>query len=296
MNKKVIIAILVVFMLVLGGAAIFIAVNLNNQSTVIPEGAKAYEFTNYSCSGSCDSGKECNKYGDPDPGKMWSCWPTNGVYKCAQSAINEGGNSCWGCPGNMQACGCDESACESACLAKIPSSGGSAEHTMLCDSCGQKFTCSCSKSSSKLVCGDLGCTRDSDCEGYDSSFPPGSMECAERTDGNAALQRCVIICPSGTKMDSTYCGCITPTVTITPSYTTTITPTITITTIPKTALINDDVDRLLIGFGMIFMGIVFYKNNLYYSSFNFFKTAFIEVPKKKALSKFEEKVERSQKK
>ena len=50
----------------------------------------------------------------------------------------------------------------------------------------------------------------------------------------------------------------TRTPTITPTGSTTITPTQPITTIPQTALITDEVDRILIGVGMIFIGIMVY--------------------------------------
>jgi hypothetical protein len=83
----------------------------------------------------------------------------------------------------------------------------------------------------------------------------------------------------------------TPTNTNTPTNTPTLTPTKPITTIPQTALITDEVDRVLIGFGMVFIGILFYKNNLYYSTFFLFKNLFIEDPKKKEIEKFEKKVQ-----
>lgn len=177
--------------------------------------------------------------------------------------------------------------------------------------------CACG-TTSKLVCGDLGCTRDSDCEGYDSSFPPGSMECAERTDGNASLQRCVIVCGEGTTKDG-YCACVTttpsvspsispsetpsvtpsetptltptetptltpsvsPSLTITETPTPTLTPSVSITTtltispsgsitptgsttrIPQTALINDEVDRIIIGMTFIILGFAIYKSGAY---------------------------------
>lgn len=293
MNKKVIIGVLVVLMLVLGGAAIFIAVNLSSQQNITPEGVSALSFTNYSCSGACDSGRECNQYGDPPAGKMWACWLNGSSYKCAYSDINEGGNACWGCPGNTHACGCDESACESACLAKI-SSGGSATHTMLCGSCQQKFTCECSKGSSKIACGDTGCVSDSDCSGYNNNVP-GSITCDEVTGNNPAQQRCVIICPSGTTKVGD-CSCVTATPTITPSHTPTITPTKVVTTLPPTALITDEVDRVLIGVALIFFGLIIYKNNLYYSTFFFFKNTFRDVfvvnPKKKNKESFEKSVEK----
>jgi hypothetical protein len=178
--------------------------------------------------------------------------------------------------------------------------------------------CACG-TSTKLVCGDLGCTRDSDCEGYDSSFPPGSMECAERTDGNAALQRCVIVCGPDTVKDG-YCSCVTPTPSVSPSVSPsetptetptstpsetptdtptptvspsitltespTITPSSTITTtltvspsvsitptgskLPPTALISDEVDRIIIGFTFMILGFALYKSGAYLALGNAF--------------------------
>ncbi|MEM3374627.1 MAG: hypothetical protein QXE31_05395, partial [Candidatus Woesearchaeota archaeon] len=43
-----------------------------------------------SCSGSCESGSECNAAGDPSEGKMWSCRKVNGAFQCVQEEINAG--------------------------------------------------------------------------------------------------------------------------------------------------------------------------------------------------------------
>lgn len=198
MKKKVFIIILIVLTTLLAVGSVLISVYLSSQQNITPEKVDALSFTNYRCSGSCTSGRECNQYGNPPAGKMWSCWYNNsaGGYRCAYSGINEGGNSCWGCPGNTHACGCDTSACNTACLKKIPSSGGSATYSMNCSSCQQLFTCSCSKGAppgDKLSCGDSGCNAYNNCE-----------------SGNICNANvCQKLCPSGTTRIGD-CTCSTP--------------------------------------------------------------------------------------
>ena len=269
-------------MLVLGGAAVFIAVRLNSQTTIIPEEAKAYSFTNYPCSGACNSGRECNSYGDPSPGTMWSCWPTNGTYRCAESAINEGGDQCWGCPGNMAPCGCDEAACNTACLAKIPASGGSATHTMLCAGCQQKFTCSCSTTITNTPTVTI-------TTNITNTLTP--------TGSGTATPTITTTLTVTTTITTTITKTITPTLTNTstptntPTNTPTITPTEIVTTIPETALINDEVDRILIGIGLVVLGIIFYANNLYVPIYFIIKKAVIDTPRNASIDKFQDKVQ-----
>ena len=170
-----------------------------------------------SCSGSCNSGAECNSAGDPDPGNMWSCYAnSSGAYRCIQEATNSGGDRCYlTCGSGWKACGCNKAACNSTCLDKIPSSGGSATHTMLCDNCGQKFTCSCSKASSStptpaytntptptptptltptplpLNCGQTGCNG--------RGCTPNNISCNNNV--------CQINCPNGDQRVGD-CGCL----------------------------------------------------------------------------------------
>lgn len=103
-------------------------------------------WTNYPCSGRCDSGAECNGAGTPSPGNMWSCYYRDGVgYRCREDPINSGGNSCYlDCQTGWSPCGCDRNACVNNCLRNIDD-GESGEYTMLCSRCRQEFTCSCSK-------------------------------------------------------------------------------------------------------------------------------------------------------
>ena len=239
MNKKVIIAVLVVLMVILGGSAIYIAVKLNEEASVVPEEAKAATWSNW-CDGGCGSGKQCNNNGnagwvDPAPGKMWSCL---GYGICAQTPTDEtnpGDDGCYlddNCVWQPE-CGCNEGACMTACLAKIPGPSGSATHTMKCVDCQQDFTCECSKSVTNTP------TK------TPTNTPTGSPT---TTPTNTPT-----ITPTGSPTATP-----TRTPTITPTGSTTITPTQPITTIPQTALITDEVDRILIGVGMIFIGIMVY--------------------------------------
>ena len=151
MNKKILVTAMVVIMLLLGIAAVLIGIRLATLPTTTPLDGKAAppsaEFTNNPCSGQCESGAECNSFGNPPVGKMWSCWYNSsvGAYRCAYDDYNSGGSSCYyDCSSGWQPCGCDWNACVDACLDKI-GPGESGKHTMPCDNCGQKFTCDCEK-------------------------------------------------------------------------------------------------------------------------------------------------------
>jgi hypothetical protein len=205
---------------------------------------------------------------------MWSCWPTNGTYRCAESAINEGGDQCWGCPGSMLPCECDEAACNTACKAKIPATGGSATHTMICGGCQQKFTCSCSTSVTNTPTITI-------TTNITNTVTPTGSGTATPTITTTITK---IVTP-------TLTSTVTPTFTYTPTSTPTITPTEVVTTIPQTALITDEVDRVLIGIGMVVLGIVFYTNNLYSPIYFFIKKSVFDNPRNNYLDKFQEKVQ-----
>ena len=146
-NKKLLITFLVILMVLLGVAAIFIGIKLATTQEVTPTEGKAapdnliFPAASYYCSGSCESGAECNQYGDPPPGKMWSCWSQT----CSYEDVNSGGSSCYlDCQTGWSPCGCDVSECEDRCMDTI-GPGESGTYTMLCDNCRQKFSCDCEK-------------------------------------------------------------------------------------------------------------------------------------------------------
>jgi hypothetical protein len=222
-NKKLLIAVLVIIMVLLGVAAIFIGIKLATTPEVTPTEGKAapdnliFPAASYYCSGSCESGAECNKYGDPPPGKMWSCWSQT----CSYEDVNSGGSQCYlSCdPYGWYPCGCDMSACRNKCLQQI-GPGESGTYTMLCDNCGQKFSCDCEK------------------PGVSNSPTPTN------TPTNT---------PTGTPSK-------TPTVTVTKSVTPTVSKSITPTpTLPPTALISDEADMIVFGLIFIVLGAGIYK-------------------------------------
>ena len=75
MNKKRLVVIgLIIATLIISGAAVYIGIRISQQST-LPEETKAepvalLQYTSFGCSGRCESGKECNQYGDPPVGYM----------------------------------------------------------------------------------------------------------------------------------------------------------------------------------------------------------------------------------
>jgi hypothetical protein len=253
-------------MLILGGSAVYIAVKLNEEASVVPEDSKAATWSNW-CNAGCGSGKQCNKgsngsgWVDPAPGTMWSCL-SYGV--CAQTPINEtspGDDGCFlddNCVWQDD-CGCNVSACRTACLAKIPGPSGSATHTMKCAACQQDFTCECSKSVTDTPTNTPTDTPTNTPTGTPTNTPTGT--------------------PTGTPTN-TPTGTPTKTPTNTPTGSPTITPSQPITTIPQTALITDEVDRILIGVGMIFIGILVYMS-------------VSAKPKLKTNKRFEEKIQDS---
>ena len=75
MNKKKYLAlILIITTIIVGVGAIYIGIRLGQEPDVTPDESKAAPanliWTNHPCSGSCESGSECNQYGDPPAGKM----------------------------------------------------------------------------------------------------------------------------------------------------------------------------------------------------------------------------------
>jgi hypothetical protein len=267
MNKKVIIGILVVLMIILGGSAIYIAVRLNEEASVIPEESKAVSWPN-SCNGGCGSGKQCNSNGksgwvDPAPGKMWSCIVTypGGVRTstCEQTPTDEifchDPNDPSTCdPGCFMddsctwqpECGCNEGECITACRAQL-SGPGSATYTMACSICEQDFTCECSITPTPT--------------GSPTNTPTGSPTNTPTGSPTNTPTGSPTNTPTGSPTNTptnTPTGTPTKTPTNTPTGSPTITLTQPITTIPQTALITDEVDRILIGVGMIFIGIMVY--------------------------------------
>ncbi|MEI7579267.1 MAG: peptidoglycan DD-metalloendopeptidase family protein [bacterium] len=103
--------------------------------------------TTYSCSGSCNSGKDCNAFGNPGEGSMWSCLKNqSGVFKCFQDTINSGGTSCFlNCsPRAWQPCNCDIAKCQATCIQNNQNNpAGHYTYTDQCLSCQQSFTCGC---------------------------------------------------------------------------------------------------------------------------------------------------------
>lgn len=149
MNKKILTTFLIILVFLLIVAAVFIGIRLSTTTTT-PEDIRALpsniQFTTIPCSGSCESGDECNDDGDPPVGKMWACYidPSVSSYRCAYVDINEGGSSCYlDCDTGWSSCGCDEDLCIEKCLESI-GPGESNTYTMDCDNCGQEFTCECS--------------------------------------------------------------------------------------------------------------------------------------------------------
>lgn len=255
-------------------------------------------WTNNPCTGACGSGSECNQYGDPPVDKMWSCWYNNnaGGYRCSYTDINDGGNACYYAPGTCATgpCGCNEfegdDSCNSKCLESIDP-GESGTYTMECDNCKQLFTCSCEKPAEVIhPCGDqtFNCLRDAQCESStskgvkqicdvngkncrdESTTEKYAVECREYAD--SSLNRCGLTktaCPTGytdfteVRNGVGVCGCrknappTTTPPTTTPPTTTPATTTPTKTLVP-TALISDEVDRMIIGAVLLILGLSFF--------------------------------------
>ncbi len=99
-----------------------------------------------SCSGGPRSGDECNVLGYPiNVNHMFSCLNLGSGYKCYETPINDGGNSCFlDSDGVKKACGCNQSSCEATCLANNAGKPtGTYTQGSTCNACGQNFTCSC---------------------------------------------------------------------------------------------------------------------------------------------------------
>jgi len=230
-NKKLLITFLVVLMVLLGVAAIFIGIKLATTQEVTPTEGKAapdnliFPAASYYCSGSCESGAECNQYGDPPPGKMWSCWSQT----CSYEDVNSGGSKCYlSCnPYGWYPCGCDVSECEDRCMDTI-GPGESGTYTMLCDNCGQKFSC--------------------DCEKPGVSNTPTPSNTPTNTPTGTPTQT-----PTGTPSRTPT---ITPSKSVTPTVSKSITPT---PTLPPTALISDEADMIVFGLMFIVIGAGIYK-------------------------------------
>jgi hypothetical protein len=227
-NKKILIAVLVILMVLLGIAAVFIGIKLATTPEVTPTEGKAapdnliFPAASYYCSGSCESGAECNQYGDPPPGKMWSCWSQT----CSYEDVNSGGSSCYlDCQTGWSPCGCDVSECEDRCMDTI-GPGESGTYTMLCDNCRQKFSCDCEK--------------------------PGVSNTPTNTPTSTPTSTPTNT-PTGTPT-KTPTG--TPSKTVTPTVSKSITPT---PTLPPTALISDEADMIVFGLVFIILGAGMYK-------------------------------------
>jgi hypothetical protein len=303
-------------MVVLGGAAIYIAVNLSNQNNVTPEDAQAYTYSNCPVMsgslGTCQmpdgqcTGPICmqgvkynlNSSASCNPGQMVNCYSSGPVCATAQ---------CGPCSPD-----CGSGTAVDPVGGNCPS--GSTKTRGTCSGCDNPYWGCCEDStppeSDKIACGDYECGdfggincdhNDNNC--YDSMCEggPSTYRCERTlTSGDKHGQCQIRSCPSGYTL-SLPCTCVrqpittvpyTPTETPTNTPTVTNTPTITPSiSIPNTALVTDEVDRILMGIGMVFVGIIFYKNDLYYSSFFFIKNAFIVEPNKKDVGKFEEKVQ-----
>lgn len=100
-----------------------------------------------SCSNSCGSGAECNKYGTPPEGTMFSCI-SGGCYDVAINSAYPGrpaGQCYLSCAsGQWESCGCDVAQCEAQCeQIHANDAPGHYTHTMLCSGCQQEFTCGC---------------------------------------------------------------------------------------------------------------------------------------------------------
>ncbi|MEI7579667.1 MAG: peptidoglycan DD-metalloendopeptidase family protein [bacterium] len=100
------------------------------------------KIVNGDCSGNARSGSECNQFGNPDLGNMWSCKKNvSGLYKCIETPFPRTDSDNPSCFLDIdkiwKPCGCSESKCQSQCV------NGESQHTSICDGCGQKFTCSC---------------------------------------------------------------------------------------------------------------------------------------------------------
>ncbi|MBU0757604.1 MAG: carboxypeptidase-like regulatory domain-containing protein, partial [Nanoarchaeota archaeon] len=105
------------------------------------------------CTGSCESGSQCNVYGNPNPGKVWSCKNTGSYYECIQTSAD----NCdyLDCSLGWRDCGCDVSGCEQRCESQYANQPGYHTRTEFCDDCGQKFTCDCYiQEVPNLFCGD----------------------------------------------------------------------------------------------------------------------------------------------
>ncbi len=157
----------------------------------------------YACSGSCESGSQCNAAGTPAEGKMWSCRLVSGSYQCVQDPTNDGGSRCYlSCnPYGWFPCGCDVSGCESRCENQYANSPGHHTRTEICSNCGQEFTCGCDIPQPPY-CGDSKCN-----DGSGKTCEP---------DGSTKDMKCVNnvytgdlsngVCRTSGDYACTYCG------------------------------------------------------------------------------------------
>ncbi|MEM3373655.1 MAG: DUF4215 domain-containing protein [Candidatus Woesearchaeota archaeon] len=158
----------------------------------------------FSCSGSCESGSECNAAGDPSEGKMWSCRKVNGAFQCVQEEINAGGSSCYlDCQSGWQPCGCDEQGCVERCLRDNAGKPGHHTRTEECSNCGQKFTCGCNiPEQPKPYCGDSICN-DGSSKTCEPNGPTKDMKCVNNVyTGDLANG----VCRTSGDFACTYCG------------------------------------------------------------------------------------------
>ena len=127
----------------------------NNVDSSIQTGliqSSLSKATNYSCSGNCESGKECNNVVPYNPavGNMWGCYELSGGYKCIEEPVNgngsfPGSSSCYlKCSDKTwDHCGCDINKCEQTCKNHFKNQPGYHTYTDICANCKQEFTCDC---------------------------------------------------------------------------------------------------------------------------------------------------------
>lgn len=245
MSKRTLITtFLVLIILIIVGAAIYIGLNLSSTPDLLPQTGAPSDagWTNQPCSGSCNSGSSCNVVGNPPSGRMWACYYNTsvGAYRCADVETNEGGSSCYlSCSSGWLPCGCDESACKTACLSKI-SAGQSGTHSMNCSGCQQLFTCSCSK---PQITNTVPPTTVPPTTVPATTIPPTTVP------PTTAPPRTTV--PVTTMPPTTIPETTVPPTTTSPPLTTIVPPT---TTIPETALISDEIDRMIVGTLLFLIG------------------------------------------
>ena len=283
-NKKILVIFLLLLTVVLGGGAIFISSRLSGTPSTAPQQTSAYAcpvLSNYL--GSCQmppnqcAGPICMKgvlftlYSTSQcyPGQMMNCLSTGPACSSSdcgpclpscssdEDVVSPVGNACpAGSHVTKGTCsGCDNpywGCCQPKIVTNTPTPTPTYTYTPTVTNTftppiTNTFTPTITNTFTPTITNTFTPT-------ITNTFTPTITE----TPTNTPTGTITITITPTTTFTPTISSTFTPTTTrtITPSITNTITPT---TTLPPTALISDEIDRIILGFILITAGLVFYK-------------------------------------